>query len=163
MDIGGATGSTYELVPADVGSTIRVAVTASNDGGSDSAASAATDEVEAQAPANTAAPVISGTPEDGQTLSTTNGSWSGTAPLSYGYQWRRCDAAGANCVDISGATGSSYSLVAADVGATIRVVVTAATTAARTRPARRRPTRSRRGSVEHGAPSISGSPEDGRR
>ena len=124
-------------------------VTASNDGGSDSAASAATDEVEAQAPANTAAPVISGTPEDGQTLTTTNGSWSGTAPLSYGYQWRRCDAAGANCVDISGATGSTYSLVAADVGATIRVVVTASNDGARIGRLGRLGRGRGRGSVEH--------------
>ena len=45
--------------------------------------------------------------------------------MSYAYQWRRCDAAGANCVDIAGATGSTYDLTAADVGSTIRVIVTA--------------------------------------
>ena len=116
VDISGATASTYELVAADVGSTVRVVVTASNDGGSDSAASAATDEVEAEAPSNTSAPSISGTVEDGSTLTADPGSWDGTGPIDFDYQWRRCDAAGANCVDISGATGSTYELVPADVG-----------------------------------------------
>jgi hypothetical protein len=36
------------------------------------------------------------------------------------FQWERCDAAGANCVDIAGATAASYLIVPADVGATLR-------------------------------------------
>jgi fibronectin-binding autotransporter adhesin len=75
-------------------------------------------------PAGSAAPSISGTPKVGSTLSATTGDWSGS-PTSFAYQWRRCDAAGAGCADIAGATASSYALVAADVGHTIRVVVTA--------------------------------------
>ena len=75
-------------------------------------------------PANTALPVISGTTQQGQSLSTSNGSWSGS-PTSYGYQWSRCDSSGANCAPINGATGSSYTLAAADVNSTIRVTVTA--------------------------------------
>src|SRR3712207_7397053 len=50
---------------------------------------------------------------------------SGTEPIDYAYQWRRCDAGGENCADVAGATGDSYALSAADVGATIRVQVTA--------------------------------------
>src|SRR5439155_19521820 len=45
--------------------------------------------------------------------------------LTYSYQWRRCDAAGANCADIGGATSSSYTTDANDLGKTIRAVVTA--------------------------------------
>ena len=76
------------------------------------------------APSNTGLPVVSGTAEVGQTLSASSGSWSGTAPISYAYQWRRCDSAGGACVDV-GANASSYVLTGADVGSRLRVVVTA--------------------------------------
>lgn len=80
-------------------------------------------------PVNTAPPALSGTAQVGQSLSTTNGSWSGTTPMTYAYQWRRCDSAGGSCSSISGATASSYALGSADVGATIRAQVTATNTA----------------------------------
>jgi fibronectin-binding autotransporter adhesin len=124
-DIAGQTASTYSLVPADVGNTARVVVTATNAAGSASANSAVTGAVAALAPTNSALPTISGTARDGSSLSAGNGSWTGTPTITYGYQWRRCDAAGLLCVDIASATASTYNLVAADIGATIRVVVTA--------------------------------------
>jgi hypothetical protein len=77
------------------------------------------------APANTAAPAISGTPATGQTLSVSTGSWSGTAPLGFAYQWQRCSAAGAGCADIPGATQATRVLTTADQGSTLRAVVTA--------------------------------------
>ena len=43
------------------------------------------------APLNTQPPVVSGAPEVGKTLTTTNGTWSGTTPLTFGYEWHRCD------------------------------------------------------------------------
>ena len=61
-------------------------------------------------PVNTVAPVISGTQVVGSALSSTTGTWTGTAPISYAYQWYR----GASL--ISGATSSSYTLVQADAG-----------------------------------------------
>ncbi|HEV3261681.1 MAG TPA: RICIN domain-containing protein, partial [Gemmataceae bacterium] len=75
-------------------------------------------------PANTGLPVISGTTQQGQSLSTSNGSWSGS-PTGFGYQWMRCNSSGAGCTAINGATGSSYALVAADVNSTLRATVTA--------------------------------------
>jgi hypothetical protein len=57
-------------------------------------------------------------------LTSTAGTWVGSAPISYGQQWQRCAAEGA-CADISGATGTTYALTPADVGHTIRIVVTA--------------------------------------
>jgi hypothetical protein len=74
------------------------------------------------APVNTAAPVISGTAQVGSTLTTTNGTWTGS-PTGYTYQWLR------NGANISGATSSSYLLVIADLAATITVIVTATNTA----------------------------------
>ena len=77
-------------------------------------------------PANTAVPKVSGTAKNGYLLSAAAGNWTGTPPLSYAYQWRRYDSAGANCTDIAGAIQPSHSLSTADVGATVRVAVTAA-------------------------------------
>ena len=77
-----------------------------------------------QAPASTSPPSISGTAMSGQTLSSSTGTWSGVG-LAYAYQWKRCDLSGNGCNGISGATGSTYSLGASDIGSTLRVDVTA--------------------------------------
>jgi len=123
--IAGPIGQSYVLVSADVGSTIRVVVTASNSAGSASATSAQTAAVAAVPPANTVRPALSGNAIDGRTLTTTTGTWSGTTPIAYSYQWRRCDSAGANCVDIAEAAGQSYTLTSADVGSKVYAGVTA--------------------------------------
>jgi hypothetical protein len=73
----------------------------------------------AAGPTNTVAPVISGTAERGETLTSTTGTWTGTGTISYAYQWKRSGA------DISGATSSTYVLVAADDNAFITCNVTA--------------------------------------
>ena len=126
-DINGAGGQSYALTSADVGSTIRVAVTGSNGAGSSSASSDPTQVVQAAAPtppSNTSPPSISGTAQNGQTLSASAGNWNGTPPIGFAYQWRRCDSGGGSCADISGASGQSYMVGSADVGSTIRVAVT---------------------------------------
>jgi len=77
-------------------------------------------------PVPTAAPVVSGTPQVGQTLSTSNGEWSKDSNISrYGYSWGRCDTNGDKCVTIGGANDSKYTLVADDQGHRIRSYVTA--------------------------------------
>jgi hypothetical protein len=125
VDLAGATSQTYTLGAADLDSRLRVQVTASNPAGSASASSDPSGSVAGIVPTNTAPPEVSGTAEDGQTLTADRGSWSGSEPISYAYQWRRCDAAGADCADIEGATGQSYELSSADVASTIGVRVTA--------------------------------------
>ena len=50
------------------------------------------------APANMAAPTLSGDVAINGTLTTTTGSWSGTTPLTHAYAWERCNALGAGCV-----------------------------------------------------------------
>ena len=87
--------------------------------GSGSAASADS------APSYTSLPVISGTAQDNQTLTTTAGAWTGTTPISFAYRWYRCDASGNDCAAISGATDTSYRVTSNDVGHRIRVAVTA--------------------------------------
>lgn len=75
-------------------------------------------------PSPTAAPTISGTARQGEKLTASNGSWSGS-PTSFGYQWLRCGTDGAGCSDIGGATAQTYVLTADDVGHKVRVRVTA--------------------------------------
>lgn len=123
--ISGATGSSYVVVPADIGGKLRAVVTATNAAGSTVANSAVTALVAAAPPANTVAPSFSGTVRDGQTLLGDQGTWTGTAPLTFTWQWRRCNASGAACTSIGGATGASYTLTSADVGQTIRFQATA--------------------------------------
>jgi hypothetical protein len=59
-------------------------------------------------------------------IGASTGTWSGTPPTSYAYQWQRC---APGCADISGATGSTLKLARSDLGAKMRVVVTASNTA----------------------------------
>ena len=74
---------------------LRVAVTADNSApGSTTRNSASTQKVTnpaQQAPQNTAPPTISGTPRDGQTLTATDGTWTGSPSLTR--EWLRCGGA----------------------------------------------------------------------
>ena len=75
---------------------------------------------------NTVPPTLSGTFRAGNTVQTDNGEWTFDLDyLTYAYQWMRCDAMGASCVDISGATSPGYLIQNADVGSTLRSEVTA--------------------------------------
>ena len=86
--------------------------------------------------ANTSGPSIGGIARDGSTLTANPGTWNGTPTITYEYQWQRCDAAGDNCVDIAGRDRQRrYTLGPADVGSTIRVVVTAVNDAGSSAPA----------------------------
>lgn len=79
------------------------------------------DFIQEFAPESSVPPTISGTSEVGQTLTVTDtGEWgAGTEPFTFTYQWTR------GGVDISGATNSTYVLVGADDGESIRCDVTA--------------------------------------
>jgi hypothetical protein len=125
--ITGATGQSYISTSGDVGHTLRVVVTATNSDGVGSATSAATGVVQSTSspPANTSSPTISGTAQNGQTLHANPGSWSGTQPINYAYQWQRCDISGGGCASIPGATDPAYTLISADVGSRMRVAVAA--------------------------------------
>jgi hypothetical protein len=130
--IAGAAAQTYALVTADVGSTIRVAVTATNADGSAQATSAPTAVVSsAAAPTVTTPPAVTGTTALGSTLTASTGTWTGS-PTGYTYAWSRCDATGAGCAAIGGATAQTYVLAQPDVGTTLRVTVKATNSAGST-------------------------------
>ena len=125
-DITDATGSTYTLAAADEGKTIKVQVSFTDDRGNDeSLTSAATSSVAARPnSAATGAPTISGTAHVEETLTAGTsgiGDADGLTNVSYNYQWIAND--GTSDTDITGATDSSYILVAADEGKTIKVRV----------------------------------------
>ena len=124
--IGSAHNATYVLTSAEVGQTIRFKVKATNADGSDTATSSATAIVTAVAsiPHNTSPPTITGTPQEGQTLTGTVGTWSGT-PTDYNDYWMRCDKNGGSCANISSAHALTYVLQSNDVGTTIRFKVQA--------------------------------------
>ena len=75
------------------------------------------------APANEAPPSISGAAQEGATLTAALGTWIGAAPISYTYEWRRCDSGGDDCAPVAG--DGTYTLSANDVHSTLRVAVTA--------------------------------------
>ena len=137
-DIDGATGSSYTLVAADEGKVIKVTVSFTDDAGNaETLTSAATtavapiggttnslqrsDQEDVQEnSAATGAPTIGGTAQVGESLTASTSDISdadGLANASFTYQWLAADA------DIDGATTSSYTLVAGDVGKAIKVRV----------------------------------------
>ena len=153
-DIAGATGSTYTLSAADVGATIRVVVTATNAAGT--------------RPRDLGADRQSSPPRRPSTRAAADDHRHGRATADADRRRRHLDRhaddhlrlpvaalrrAGANCADIAGATGRPTRSTPADVGARIRVVVTATNAAgsatATSRADRRRSPRA--APVEHGA------------
>ena len=125
LDITGATDSTYTLVAVDQGLTIKVKVSFTDDAGNgETLTSATTAAVEAAPTSNnpaTGAPTIRGTARVGETLTADISGIAdddGLNNVSYSYQWVRNGG-----TDIQNATGSSYALVDADEGRTIKVEV----------------------------------------
>ena len=127
-DISGGTDSTYTLVAADEGRTVKVKVAFTDDAGNEESLTSATTGTVAAAPSPnnsaTGAPAITGTAQVGETLTAdTSGiaDADGLTNVSYSYQWIRHY--GGTDTNISGATDSSYTLVNADEGGTIKVRV----------------------------------------
>ena len=124
--IPGATSATFTVHGTLFGKRIRAEVTATNGGGSVPAQSTATALVTATGPVVTVTPEIRGVNMVGEQLELTDGTWTGTQPITIAYDWRRCDGPGtlANCTSIAGATSDTYTPVVADVRSTLRVWVT---------------------------------------
>jgi hypothetical protein len=121
-----ADGQTYRVAQADVGSTMRVRVTAVNVDGSTNARSEQTEVVGSNAAplTNTARPTITGEARVGQELAASEGTWTGS-PTSFSFQWQRCNIDAISCLDVTGATGRTYGVRLADLGFRLRVQVVA--------------------------------------
>ena len=121
-DITDATGSTYTVGADDEGKTIKVRVSFTDDGGHQETLTSAVTVAVAAIPnsAATGAPTISGTAQVGQMLTASTSGISdsnGLINATFTYQWLADD------TDITDATGSTYTLAAADEGKTIKVRV----------------------------------------
>ena len=126
-NISSATASTYTLVAADQGTTVKVTVSFTDDANNpETRTSAATATVSAAANTlATGAPTITGTAQVGQPLTagtTAIMDADGLTSVSYTYQWIRV-ATDNTETNISSATASTYTLVAADQGTTVKVTV----------------------------------------
>jgi hypothetical protein len=156
VDIPGATGLTYAVQPGDVGKSIRSVVTATNSVGSASANSNTVSIV--QAPANTVAPAITGTPTAGQTLTLSNGTWTGTPTPTFTRQWQVETAVNSGLYqDIAGATTTSYIVQSVDQAKRLRGVVSA-TNSVSTVTATSNLVTAQSPPVNTAAPAITGSP-----
>jgi hypothetical protein len=161
--ITGATGSSHTLTSADVNQAITCTVVAKNAvGGSAPAISAPIVPVGLPSgliPIETTPPVISGSPEQGQTVACSKGSWL-NSPKSYSYSWERNGSA------IAGQSASSYKLTSADVNRALTCAVVAKNSAGSSAPAISAPILpvplpTSAVPVETAPPVISGSPEEG--
>ncbi|MCC6222809.1 MAG: hypothetical protein IT201_04890 [Thermoleophilia bacterium] len=76
-------------------------------------------------PVNTSRPTISGTAHVGETLTASPGVWTDPYPISFSYQWQRCNKRGSSCQPIGGAVAVAYVVQTADLGSTLRVRVKA--------------------------------------
>jgi hypothetical protein len=119
VNITNATNINYTLQTGDVPNIgIRCIVMGTNAvgfnfGTSNEVAVTPTVPVNSVAPSCTTTGVV-----PGSTFTTSNGTWGGTAPITFTYQWRRTDASN-NSFDIASATGTSYVAAVGDIGFTI--------------------------------------------
>ena len=128
VPIAGATSSTYFTVAADETHTLTVVQIGTNAGGPTESESVATGVIleAATPPVNTVAPTIPASPAVGISQQCNPGTWTGTAPITYAYQWQQAnDAGGSGVADISGATAQNFTPLGAQQTKFLRCKVTA--------------------------------------
>jgi hypothetical protein len=126
--IAGATAAAYTVAAADVGHALVALVQGSFGETKQTAlsiASAAAIGGDVSGPVHTAAPAITGNAAAHAQLTGSTGSWTGVGTIAYAYQWYRCNAAGAHCSSVHGATKTTYRLVRKDIAETIGFTVRA--------------------------------------
>ena len=129
--IANASGSSYTLGVADVGHSLVALVQASFGSTAQTAYSVATPVAVAATvagPSLVSGPAVSGTAAQSRQLTASPGTWSGLGPVTFAYQWYRCDVTGSACAVIRGATGQTYTLGPRDVGKTLGLTLRATDT-----------------------------------
>ena len=124
----------------------------------------AVDSRAASAPANSSLPSISGSVATGSTVTANPGTWTGSSPIIYQYQWQICGGDGNACHGIGGATAQTYQIRTQDQGNTLRVGVIASNSdgsASAVSPATGRIAAGATAPVNTASPSISGTPAAG--
>ena len=110
----GAIEDTYRVTAADQGAALWCVVTATGSGGSTEAESSNSVTIPGHKPEtpprNTSPPEVSGKPSVGETLSCSPGTWSGSPPPAFTYQWVR-DPGRPTEAGIELATASTYNVV----------------------------------------------------
>ena len=136
--IPGATQVTYQLTAADEGFTVTVAVSATNSSGTNTSLARPTAVVGELLPVATHPPALSTLGiQQSAPVSVSGATWQTTSDTTYGTQWERCNASGASCQAISGATAGAYTPLAADVGHKLEVWSRPLTSTGRSRRHRR--------------------------
>lgn len=125
--ITGATATTYVLTTAETGLYIRAQVFGTRTIVSTiyqtTANTASTAVVPASNVTNSVLPVVTGALVSGQTLTTTNGTWSSSGTFTY--LWQSLSAgSGSTWTNIASATSSTYVLTSAETSKYVRVQVT---------------------------------------
>jgi len=126
--IPGVTASSYTPTVADIGFSIRVWITGTNLAGSGVAVTNHTFPIVDKqhfSPSTVTAPAITGTMALGRQLTGSIGTFDGDDPIATTFVWQRCDATGASCQTIPSATKVVYHPTVNDLGATLRLAVTA--------------------------------------
>ena len=77
-------------------------------------------------------PKLVGAARVGGTLTVDPGTWTGSKPIDFAYQWQRCKPDGSNCLEIYGANKQSYAVQQADLGLRLRSYVWASNKDGRT-------------------------------
>lgn len=115
----------HTLTAGDIGHRIQVEITATGPTGKQTTVTTTSAVIqEIPAPTNTRAPSLAGMTTEGQRLTLDPGGWDNNPVLTY--QWKRCDARGANCVSFVSSDGpDGHILSVGDVGSRMAVEVTA--------------------------------------
>ncbi len=104
--------------PAHAGGQVDVTVTTP---GGTSATSEADHYIYVGVPEAITPPKISGTAQQGKTLTEEHGNWTNEPITSYKLQWLQCSSSGTECKEITGATGQTYVPLEGDVGHRLKV------------------------------------------
>jgi hypothetical protein len=124
--IAGATAQAYTAVAGDIGHTLLAAVTGTAGVAQQVVLSLPTAPVQQViGPSLAARPSVAGTLQQGKRLTARTGTWLGSGPITYAFQWYRCDASAGHCTSVRGATKASYLQVARDGGGSLGVTVRA--------------------------------------